>query len=36
MEMLDKDLMSIQETRNLIVNAKKAQEIYKKLFSRKS
>lgn len=29
MEMLDKDLMSIQETRNLIANAKKAQEIYK-------
>lgn len=26
---LDKDLMSIQETRNLIANAKKAQEIYK-------
>lgn len=26
---LDKDLMSIQETRNLIINAKKAQEIYK-------
>jgi acetaldehyde dehydrogenase (acetylating) len=26
---LDKDLMSIQETRNLIMSAKKAQEIYK-------
>lgn len=29
MEMVDKDLISIQETRNLIINAKKAQEIYK-------
>ncbi|MTK12171.1 MAG: acetaldehyde dehydrogenase (acetylating) [Clostridiaceae bacterium] len=29
MTSLDKDLMSIQETRNLIMNAKKAQEIYK-------
>ncbi|HAG43344.1 MAG TPA: acetaldehyde dehydrogenase (acetylating), partial [Clostridium sp.] len=27
--MVDKDLISIQETRNLIINAKKAQEIYK-------
>lgn len=29
MTSLDKDLMSIQETRNLIMSAKKAQEIYK-------
>ncbi|BDR65103.1 acetaldehyde dehydrogenase (acetylating) [Clostridium tetani] len=29
MELLDKDLRSLQETRNLIAKAKKAQEIYK-------
>ena len=29
MELLDKDLISLQETRNLIAKAKKAQEIYK-------
>lgn len=33
MELLDKDLRSLQETRNLIAKAKKAQEIYK-TFSR--
>lgn len=29
MELLDKDLLSLQETRKLIKNAKKAQEVYK-------